>query len=180
MSPVPQAGHGIPMNRTWKTVIAGWQLRSFFVPKYERSKLMNEFEMKFPLVEDGDEFDFAAIFGSPEAAAPTAAPPAEEPPQTMPVSAAPVEKDKTSVSVFDKPPVFSYGGVKENIADPSMTKHPDRPRQWGGRSFCRRFGSRRPPARCARRFRCRCRSDPPSCRIHGGRADGSCCCPQRR
>ena len=82
---------------------------------------MNEFEMEFPLVEDGDEFDFAAIFGSPEAAAPTAAPPAEEPRQTTPVSAAPVEKNKTSVSVFDKPPVFSYGGAKENIADPSMT-----------------------------------------------------------
>ena len=48
----------------------------------------------------------------------------EEPkPETDMVPAAPSvpAKAEEPVSVFDKPPVFSYGGAKENIADASMT-----------------------------------------------------------
>ena len=48
----------------------------------------------------------------------------EEPkPEAAMVPAAPMvpAKAEEPVSVFDKPPVFSYGGAKENIADASMT-----------------------------------------------------------
>ena len=43
--------------------------------------------------------------------------------ETAMVPAAPTApaKAEAPVSVFDKPPVFSYGGAKENIADASMT-----------------------------------------------------------
>ncbi len=130
---------------------------------------MNEYDLnsQFPLIEDGEEFDFEAIFGKQEAPAPASAsePAAEEPiavpeeaaetpedtqpaapaeskdaaepllslfptdtaaeePKPQAAPADPVKKEPESMdsaSLFDKPPVFSYGGAKENIADASIT-----------------------------------------------------------
>ena len=130
---------------------------------------MNEYDsnFEFPVIDDGEEFDFEAIFGKQETPAPVpvlepaaeepiavpvevTAPPvdeqpkppaentesaepllslfptdtaAEEPkPQAAPAEPLKKEPENTdSASLFDKPPVFSYGGAKENIADASIT-----------------------------------------------------------
>lgn len=57
--------------------------------------------------DTGNEPDlFAALAGNSEAKVPAAKPKQDKPKQ---------------VSLFDKPPVFSYGGAKESIEDTSMT-----------------------------------------------------------
>ena len=130
---------------------------------------MNEYDsnFEFPVIDDGEEFDFEAIFGKQEtpAPAPVLEPAAEEPiavpvevtappveeqpkppaentesaepllslfptdtaaeePKPQAAPADPVKKEPESTdttSLFDKPPIFSYGGAKENIADASIT-----------------------------------------------------------
>lgn len=103
---------------------------------------MNEYdsEFEFPVIDDGKEFDWNSLFAPQEPSASVVAaveeipavPTAETDPksteepksETAMVPAAPsppVKPEAEPVSVFDKPPVFSYGGAKENITDASMT-----------------------------------------------------------
>lgn len=88
---------------------------------------MNELDtiQDFPILEDDDELDIAAIFGD----GPSEPPPGEaavpnlfgemtpKPAEQAPKQAA----SQAKKSLFDKPPVFSYGGAKEEIADAGMT-----------------------------------------------------------
>ena len=106
---------------------------------------MNEYDssFQFPLIDDGKEFDWNSLFEPQETPAaviplePAAKEPAlskeapvipenpdtskQEPVKPSEVAPQPAEKEPEPVSLFDKPPVFSYGGAKENIADASMT-----------------------------------------------------------
>ena len=88
---------------------------------------MNELDtmQDFPILEDDDGLDIAAIFGD----GPSESPPGEaavpnlfgemtpKPAEQAPKQAA----SQAKKSLFDKPPVFSYGGAKEEIADAGMT-----------------------------------------------------------
>ena len=180
MPPVPHAGLEMK-QRTHKTVIAVWQLRSFCVrTQKERGHSMTDTENVFDgfaLLSDDEEFDVDKIFGSgsdesaPPPPAPTLAeevksqPEPEqvqtetaksqpEPEHTLPAKTqeAPAEEEKqplelfsaftsaesdpipeaapvksiaprpqTQLSLFDKPPVFQYGGAREQITDSDMT-----------------------------------------------------------
>ena len=106
---------------------------------------MNEYDssFQFPLIDDGKEFDWNSLFepqetpaaviplepAAKESALSKEAPVIPENPDTATqgpvkpseVAPQPAEKEPEPVSLFDKPPVFSYGGAKENIADASMT-----------------------------------------------------------
>ena len=88
---------------------------------------MNELDtmQDFPILEDDDGLDISAIFGD----GPSEPPPGEaavpnlfgemtpKPAEQAPKQAA----SQAKKSLFDKPPVFSYGGAKEEIADAGMT-----------------------------------------------------------
>lgn len=104
---------------------------------------MNELDSFMNLTEltDDEDLDIASIFGDPSPAQPPPSEPAAaqqacpvqaaepEAPQNAPAldffSALTTEQQpqkttapadpKAQVSLFDKPPVFSYGGVKENM-----------------------------------------------------------------
>lgn len=96
---------------------------------------MNELDtmQDFPILEDDDGLDIAAIFGD----GPSEPPPGEAGTEAGLPSAVPnlfgemtpkrteqAPKQAASQaknSLFDKPPVFSYGGAKEEIADAAMT-----------------------------------------------------------
>ena len=64
--------NGIPIIRTWKTVIALWAVAVFFVHKFERSKHINEYDsnFEFPVIDDGTEFDWDSLFQPQEPTAP--------------------------------------------------------------------------------------------------------------
>lgn len=110
---------------------------------------MNELDSFMNLTEltDDEDLDIASIFGDPSPAQPPPGEPAAaqqacpvqsaepEAPQNAPAldffSALTTEQQpqkttapadpKAQVSLFDKPPVFSYGGVKENITDAAIS-----------------------------------------------------------
>ncbi len=110
---------------------------------------MNELDSFMNLTEltDDEDLDIASIFGDPSPAQPPPGEPAAAQ-QACPVQAAEPEAQqnapaldffsaltaeqqpqkttapadpKAQVSLFDKPPVFSYGGVKENITDAAIS-----------------------------------------------------------
>lgn len=96
---------------------------------------MNELEtmQDFPILEDDDGLDIAAIFGDgpsehppgeagTEAGLPSAVPNLFGEMTPKPAEQAPKQAaSQAKKSLFDKPPVFSYGGAKEEIADAAMT-----------------------------------------------------------
>ena len=112
---------------------------------------MSEFENAFDFSEMEDaDLDIAAIFGEPGAAAPPAPEPVSKPEEPEKADAEaeagtdedsepdlfaalaprddpapkPVKSTQAAprqVSLFDRPPIFSYGGAKEEIKDASMT-----------------------------------------------------------
>lgn len=96
---------------------------------------MNELDtmQDFPILEDDDGLDIAAIFGdgpsepppgeaTREATLPSAVPNLFGEMTPKPTEQAPKQTaSQAKKSLFDKPPVFSYGGAKEEIADAGMT-----------------------------------------------------------